>query len=107
MEGFCIIETNKKKQLLLHRLNSTDGSILCCFCPQVLLDTTQMYYYFFHKTPSMALKRVIMILAASLEFEKKHNGEIVERPTDNEEVPHVSMNVHSFIKGNVVPVLFF
>ncbi|XP_046392377.1 translocation protein SEC63 homolog [Ischnura elegans] len=54
---------------------------------QVLLDTTQIYYYFFHKTPSMPLKRVIMILAASLEFEKKHNGEIQERPTDNEEVP--------------------
>lgn len=58
---------------------------------QVLLDTTQMYYYFFHKTPSMALKRVIMILGASLEFEKKYNSEIVERPTDNEEVPHVSV----------------
>lgn len=51
-----------------------------------------MYYFFFHKTPSMALKRVIMILAASLEFSKKHNGEIVERQTDAEEVPHVSTN---------------
>jgi translocation protein SEC63 len=56
---------------------------------QVLLSTTEMYYHYFHKTPSMALKRVIMILAASLEFEKRHNGEIVERPTDNEEVPHL------------------
>ncbi|KAG8307407.1 secretory subunit, partial [Homalodisca vitripennis] len=55
---------------------------------QVLLDTTQMYYFFFHKTPSMPLKRVIMILAASLEFEKKYNSEIVERQSDNEEVPH-------------------
>jgi translocation protein SEC63 len=54
-----------------------------------------MYYYFFHKTPSMALKRVIMILAASLEFERKHNGEITERPTDNEEVPHVSTTVYN------------
>ncbi|XP_071455654.1 translocation protein SEC63 homolog [Hetaerina americana] len=54
---------------------------------QVLLDTTQIYYFFFHKTPSMTLKRVIMILAASLEFEKKHNSEIQERPTDNTEVP--------------------
>jgi len=54
-----------------------------------------MYYHYFHKTPSMALKRVIMILAASLEFEKRHNGEIVERPTDNEEVPHVSICVHN------------
>lgn len=49
-----------------------------------------MYYYFFHRTPHMALKRVIMILAASLEFDKKHNSEIEERQTDNEEVPHVS-----------------
>ncbi|ENN75196.1 hypothetical protein HUJ04_002272 [Dendroctonus ponderosae] len=56
---------------------------------QVLLDTTQMYYYYFHKTPNMALKRVIMILAASLEFDRKHNSEIVERPSDDEEVPHL------------------
>ncbi|XP_050306572.1 translocation protein SEC63 homolog [Anthonomus grandis grandis] len=56
---------------------------------QVLLDTTQMYYYFFHKTPHMALKRVIMILAASYEFEKKHNSEVEERQSDNEEVPQL------------------
>lgn len=55
----------------------------------MLLDTTQMYYYLFHKTPSMPLKRVIMILGASLEFEKKHNNEIVERPSDNIEVPQL------------------
>lgn len=54
---------------------------------KVLLDTTQLYFYFFHKTPNMALKRVIMILAASLEFDKRHNSQVVERPTDNEEVP--------------------
>lgn len=56
---------------------------------KVLLDTTQMYYYFFHKTPTMMLKRVIMILAASLEFDRKHNSEIVERQSDNEEVPQL------------------
>ncbi|CAG9771193.1 unnamed protein product [Ceutorhynchus assimilis] len=56
---------------------------------QVLLDTTQIYYYFFHKTPNMALKRVIMILAASLEFDKKHNSEIEERQSDNDEVPQL------------------
>ncbi|PNF30988.1 Translocation protein SEC63-like protein [Cryptotermes secundus] len=67
---------------------------------QVLLDTTQMYYYFFHKTPSMALKRVIMILAASLEFEKKHNGEIVERSTDNEEVPHLIKQIPNLSEKN-------
>lgn len=54
---------------------------------QVLLDTTQMYFYFCHKTPSMPLKRALMILAASCEFDKRHNSEIIERITDNEEVP--------------------
>lgn len=54
---------------------------------QVLLDTTQLYYCFIHKTPHMMLKRVIMIVAASLEFERNHNSEVVERPTDNIEVP--------------------
>lgn len=44
---------------------------------QVLLDTTQLYYYFFHKTPHMVFKRALMVLAASLEFEKGHNPEIV------------------------------
>ncbi|XP_003702349.1 translocation protein Sec63 [Megachile rotundata] len=53
---------------------------------QVLLETTQLYYVFFIKTPSMSLKRVIMILAASFEFHKKRNAEIVERYTDSEEV---------------------
>lgn len=56
---------------------------------KVLLDTTQLYFYFFHKTPNMALKRVIMILAASLEFDKRHSSQVVERPTDNEEVPQL------------------
>ncbi|XP_050343052.1 translocation protein SEC63 homolog [Nymphalis io] len=54
---------------------------------QVLLDTTQMYFYFCHKTPSMPLKRALMILAASCEFDRRHNSEIIERITDNEEVP--------------------
>jgi len=56
---------------------------------QVLLDTTQLYYYFFHKTPHMMLRRVLMVLAASLEFERGHNGEVVERPTDNVEIPQL------------------
>ncbi|XP_076062553.1 translocation protein Sec63 isoform X2 [Oratosquilla oratoria] len=54
---------------------------------QVLLDTTQLYYFFFHKTPHMVFKRALMILAASLEFEKGHNPEIIERPTDNVDIP--------------------
>lgn len=31
-----------------------------------------------------------MILAASLEFDRKVNSEIVERQSDNEEMPQVS-----------------
>jgi translocation protein SEC63 len=56
---------------------------------QVLLDTTQLFYCFIHKTPHMVLKRVLMIVAASLEFEKSHNSEVTERPTDNMEVPQL------------------
>ena len=44
----------------------------------MLLDTTQLYYYFFHKTPHMMLRRVLMVLAASLEFERGHNSEVEE-----------------------------
>ena len=54
---------------------------------KVLINTSELYYYFIHRTPNMALKRVIMILSASLEFSKSHNREVIERPTDNIEVP--------------------
>lgn len=56
---------------------------------EVLLDTTQLYYFLIHKTPHMMLKRVIMIIAASPEFERTHNSEVIERPTDNQEVPQL------------------
>lgn len=58
-------------------------------CDKVLINTSELYYYFIHRTPDMVLKRVIMILAASLEFAKTHNPEVVERPTDNIEVPRL------------------
>lgn len=58
-------------------------------CDKVLINTTELYYYFIHRTPNMALKRVLMILAASFEFSKTHNPEVVERPTDNQEVPRL------------------
>ncbi|KAL7733165.1 hypothetical protein ACLKA6_004682 [Drosophila palustris] len=54
---------------------------------KVLLDTTQMYFYFIHKTPHMLLKRALMVLAASLEFDKRHNSQVMERQSDNDEVP--------------------
>ncbi|XP_065056984.1 translocation protein SEC63 homolog [Rhopilema esculentum] len=54
---------------------------------EVLMDTEQIYWYFLHRTPNMSLKRIIMILAASFEFEKGHNNEVQERPSDNIEIP--------------------
>lgn len=39
------------------------------------------------------MKRVIMILGASLEFDKKHNSEIVERQSDNVEFPQVKYHI--------------
>lgn len=45
----------------------------------------------------MAVKRVIMILAASLEFDKKHNSEIIERPSDNEAIPQVRHSINIYI----------
>lgn len=39
-----------------------------------------------------------MILAASLEFDKKHNSEIIERQSDNEEIPHVSHLINIYCK---------
>ncbi|GFR76794.1 translocation protein SEC63 homolog [Elysia marginata] len=54
---------------------------------KVLLDTTRLYYHFINKTPNMILKRAAMILGASCEFDRTHNAEIIERPTDNEELP--------------------
>lgn len=67
---------------------------------KVLLDTTQMYYFFFHKTPNTDLKRIIMILAASYEFDKKYNSEIVERQSDNEEIPALIKSLKNLHEKN-------
>ncbi|XP_071800761.1 translocation protein SEC63 homolog [Asterias amurensis] len=54
---------------------------------EVLLDTSQLFLHFIYKTPCLNLKRALMILSGSFEFEEKHNSEIVLRPSDNEELP--------------------
>merc|ERR1711953_987294 len=74
---------------------------------QVLLDTTQLYYYFFHKSPHMMLRRALMVLAASLEFEKGHNSEIVERATDNEEIPLLMKSLPNLMINNKEKPLCF
>ena len=74
---------------------------------QVLLDTTQLYYYFFHKTPHMMLKRVLLVLAASLEFERGHNSDVVERPTDNAEIPQLMKSIPNLQLNNKEKPLCF
>ncbi|XP_015759114.1 PREDICTED: translocation protein SEC63 homolog [Acropora digitifera] len=76
-------------------------------CEQILLDTTQLYYYFFHKTPSMHVKRVLMILGGSLEFEKGHNREIQERPSDNIELPELMRDLTNLGDKNKEPPLCY
>jgi len=67
---------------------------------QVLWDTTNIYYYFIHKTDNLMLKRVIAIIAASLEFERGHNSEIIERPTDQYEVPNLIKEISNLGESN-------
>lgn len=57
---------------------------------QILLATTRTYYGFFSSQRLTALKRVIMILGASDEFNRESNAEVVTRQNDSEEVPAVS-----------------
>ncbi|KFM72645.1 Translocation protein SEC63-like protein, partial [Stegodyphus mimosarum] len=56
---------------------------------EVLLDTSQMYFYYLYKTPFMIIKRIIMILGASMEFNRAYNSEVIERPSDNIEIPQL------------------
>lgn len=64
-------------------------------CDKVLLQTSELYYYFIHKTPHMALKRVIMILASSLEFSTSES-----RPEDNVEVPRLIRDLTNLGENN-------
>lgn len=63
---------------------------------QVLIDTTKLYRQFIRKWPNMIPKRVIMVLGASFEFCKKFNSEIVERPSDNVELPELIYSLPGF-----------
>lgn len=67
---------------------------------QVLLDTSHLYLYFINKCHFLVLRRVVMVLAASLEFEKSHNPEIVLRPTDDVELPALIKMLPNFNEKN-------
>lgn len=67
---------------------------------QVYLDTTNLYYYFIYRTDNLVMKRVIAIIAASVEFNRGHNSEIIERPTDQEEVPNLIKEISNLGESN-------
>lgn len=54
---------------------------------QILIDTIQLYWIFLSKTSSIIIKRAIMILSASREFDRNRNPLIVDRLSDNVELP--------------------
>ncbi|XP_018907486.1 translocation protein SEC63 homolog isoform X2 [Bemisia tabaci] len=67
---------------------------------QVLLETIRTYYAFIPLTPFMQLKRVIMLIGASYEFERRFNSEIVERESDNYEVPKLMKQIENLGEKN-------
>jgi translocation protein SEC63 len=67
---------------------------------QVLLVTTQLYYNFIFWTPHTTLKSVLMNLAASHEFERSHNSEVVERPSDDIVIPQLMEELSSLVEYN-------
>ncbi|PAV68085.1 hypothetical protein WR25_22329 [Diploscapter pachys] len=56
---------------------------------KVLLDTTQLFYYFIHRTPRMETNRMLMVLSGSFEFWKQYNKDIIERETDKLDLPRL------------------
>jgi translocation protein SEC63 len=54
---------------------------------QILIDTIQLYWIFLSKTSSIIIKRAIMILSASREFDRTRNPLIIDRESDNVELP--------------------
>lgn len=74
---------------------------------KVLMDTSQLYYFYIHKTPSMILRRVLMVIAASFEFHREQNSEIVERPSDNHEIPQLIKEMPNAFPNNKEAPLYF
>uniref|UniRef100_A0A1I8A4C1 J domain-containing protein n=1 Tax=Steinernema glaseri TaxID=37863 RepID=A0A1I8A4C1_9BILA len=72
---------------------------------KVLMDTTQLYVHFLQKTPKMEFNRMMMVLGGSFEFWKYYNKEIVERETDDVEVPRVMRELKNLGEGKKEPPL--
>ncbi|CAF1047505.1 unnamed protein product [Rotaria sordida] len=53
----------------------------------ILIDTIHLYWVFLSKTSSIIIKRPIMILSVPTEFDRTRNSIIIDRPSDNTELP--------------------
>ncbi|CAD5126075.1 DgyrCDS14241 [Dimorphilus gyrociliatus] len=67
---------------------------------QVLLDTMKFYGQFFSRTPNMTLKRILMILGGSFEFSKFYNKDIIDRESDNIEIPQLMKELPNLNEKN-------
>uniref|UniRef100_A0A8C1L6L4 Translocation protein SEC63 homolog n=1 Tax=Cyprinus carpio TaxID=7962 RepID=A0A8C1L6L4_CYPCA len=65
------------------------NSMLVLMCIFILINTTQLFMHFMYKTPTMNMKRLVMVLTAAFEFDPRSNKEAIIRPTDNIEVPQL------------------
>uniref|UniRef100_A0A673GMX3 Translocation protein SEC63 homolog n=1 Tax=Sinocyclocheilus rhinocerous TaxID=307959 RepID=A0A673GMX3_9TELE len=65
------------------------NSMLVLICVFILINTTQLFMHFMYKTPTMNMKRLVMVLTAAFEFDPRSNKEAIIRPTDNIEVPQL------------------
>ncbi|TKR92659.1 hypothetical protein L596_007271 [Steinernema carpocapsae] len=72
---------------------------------KVLMDTTQLYVHFLQKTPKMEFNRMLMVLGGSFEFWKHYNKEIVERETDDVEVPRAMRELKNLSENKKEPPL--
>lgn len=67
---------------------------------KVLIDTSQLFFYYLNKSPHMMLRRVVMIICASYEYEKSHNSEIQDRPEYNVDIPKLMKEIPYLATNN-------
>lgn len=53
----------------------------------VLIKTTKLFEFYVYKTPNMNRRRALMVFSGAFEFNRSHNKEIQERPSDQVELP--------------------
>ncbi|OAF69917.1 Translocation protein sec63 [Intoshia linei] len=66
----------------------------------LLQDTYRLFYCFFNLTSNVALKRVIVIISGSFEFNRYYNSQISNRQSDNILIPKL-IKLYNEINANV------